>query len=120
MISLGKRIHTNEGQQCWPSDGKVPPLVGSLKGMSAGQPCMIPWRCVTCKRAGARHAAAWCRWFTRYAGWGPGQLARECTSGVWLTAAASSALLLQQDPGVARTDSGRAMWHQVPARRPFC
>lgn len=57
------------------------------------------------------------RWFTRYAGWGPGQLARECASGVWFTAAASAPLLLQQDPGVARTDSGRAMWHQA---RPPC
>ncbi len=52
------------------------------------------------------------RWFTRYSGWGAGQLQRECASGVWFTAAASSALVLQQ--GCADSaDSGREMWHQV-------
>ncbi|BDA50133.1 probable UPF0301 protein BDI_1431 [Coccomyxa sp. Obi] len=52
------------------------------------------------------------KWFTRYSGWGPGQLQRECASGVWFTAAASSALVLQQ--GCAdKADSGREMWHQV-------
>ena len=58
-----------------------------------------------------------CRWFTRYAGWGAGQLQRECASGVWFTAAASSAFVLQQ--GAAdRGASGREMWHQVLPRLP--
>lgn len=52
------------------------------------------------------------RWFTRYSGWGPGQLQRECASGVWFTAAASSALVLQQNCE-DKADSGREMWHQV-------
>ena len=53
-----------------------------------------------------------CRWFTRYSGWGPGQLQRECASGVWFTAAASSAFILQQGEK-DRGASGREMWHQV-------
>ena len=53
-----------------------------------------------------------CRWFTRYSGWGPGQLQRECASGVWFTAAASSAFILQQGEQ-DRGASGREMWHQV-------
>ncbi len=52
------------------------------------------------------------RWFTRYSGWGPGQLQRECASGVWFTAAASSAFILQQG-AQDRGPSGRDMWHQV-------
>ena len=53
-----------------------------------------------------------CRWFTRYSGWGPGQLQRECASGVWFTAAAGSAFILQQGEQ-DRGASGREMWHQV-------
>lgn len=41
---------------------------------------------------------------------GPGQLARECKAGVWLTAAASSSFVLQQG------QDGEAMWHQVRCR----
>lgn len=52
------------------------------------------------------------RWFTRYSGWGPGQLQRECASGVWFTAAASSAFILQQGEK-DRGATGREMWHQV-------
>ena len=58
-----------------------------------------------------------CRWFTRYAGWGAGQLQRECASGVWFTAAASSAFVLQQG-AEDRGASGREMWHQVLPRLP--
>ena len=59
-----------------------------------------------------RVAYVLCRWFTRYSGWGPGQLQRECASGVWFTAAASSAFVLQQG-AEDRGASGREMWHQV-------
>ncbi|GLC38654.1 hypothetical protein PLESTM_000758300 [Pleodorina starrii] len=49
------------------------------------------------------------RWFTAYAGWGPGQLAMECKRGVWFTAAASPGLLLQEVlPG-----EGPQYWHRV-------
>ena len=58
-----------------------------------------------------------CRWFTRYSGWGAGQLQRECASGVWFTAAASSAFVLQQGTE-DRGASGRDMWHQVLPRLP--
>lgn len=33
---------------------------------------------------------------SRYSGWGPGQLAKECVAGVWFPAAAGSALILDQ------------------------
>ena len=42
-----------------------------------------------------------------HAGWAPGQLARECKAGVWLTAAASGSFVLQH----GRT--GEAFWHQA-------
>jgi putative AlgH/UPF0301 family transcriptional regulator len=68
--------------------------------------------------AAAAEASCWVwhRWFTRYSGWGPGQLERECASGVWFTAAASSAFILQQ--GLSdKEDSGREMWHKVASFR---
>ena len=36
-----------------------------------------------------------CRFFTRYAGWGPGQLAEEVNGGVWFLAAASASVILE-------------------------
>ena len=50
-----------------------------------------------------------CRWFNRYAGWGPGQLEAECQAGVWFTAAASSSVILNLDQNL----SGREMWHAI-------
>lgn len=50
-----------------------------------------------------------CRWFARYAGWGPGQLQRECRAGVWFTAAASPDLILQ----LPKESNGRDYWHTV-------
>ena len=51
---------------------------------------------------------------TRYSGWGPGQLQRECQAGVWLTAAASSSFVLQRDL------EGDEMWHQVQRNLAGC
>lgn len=48
-----------------------------------------------------------CRFFTRVAGWGPGQLESECAAGVWFTAAASAGLVL--DTGL----DGAELWHKV-------
>ena len=48
-------------------------------------------------RAGAMRASDF-RFFTRYAGWGPGQLADECASGVWFLAAASAEVVLALPP----------------------
>lgn len=49
-----------------------------------------------------------CRWFNKYAGWGPGQLDQEVTTGVWFTVAASSEVILNHQ-NLARSD----MWHSV-------
>ena len=49
-----------------------------------------------------------CRWFNKYAGWGPGQLDQECQAGVWFTVAASSEVVLNQR-NLTRSD----MWHGV-------
>lgn len=48
------------------------------------------------------------RWFTRYAGWAPGQLESECEQGVWFTAAAGRDVVLRPCEG-----DGRDMWHGV-------
>jgi putative transcriptional regulator len=44
-------------------------------------------------RSGAMQKADF-RFFTRYCGWGPGQLAEEVASGVWFLAAASADVVL--------------------------
>lgn len=49
-----------------------------------------------------------CRWFNKYAGWGPGQLDQEVASGVWFTVAASSEVILNHET-LARSK----MWHDV-------
>lgn len=49
------------------------------------------------------------RWFAKYAGWGPGQLARECQMGVWFAAAASPSVILRE-PSSA---DGADLWHHV-------
>ena len=36
-----------------------------------------------------------CRFFTRYSGWGPGQLADEVAQGVWFVAACSANVILE-------------------------
>mmetsp|Transcript_18217 Transcript_18217/g.58916 ORF Transcript_18217/g.58916 Transcript_18217/m.58916 type:complete len:338 (+) Transcript_18217:127-1140(+) len=36
------------------------------------------------------------RWFTRYAGWGPGQLQEECSNGSWFCASTAKDLVLKQ------------------------
>ncbi|GLI69796.1 hypothetical protein VaNZ11_014496 [Volvox africanus] len=49
------------------------------------------------------------RWFSAYAGWGPGQVQMECKRGVWFTAAASPKVLLQEvEPG-----EGPKYWHKI-------
>ena len=52
--------------------------------------------------------AIFCRWFNKYAGWGPGQLDREVAAGVWFTVAASSEVILNQK-SLARSE----MWHSI-------
>eukprot|EP00898_Chlorokybus_atmophyticus_P003290 jgi/Chlat1/3962/Chrsp26S04207 len=37
------------------------------------------------------------RWFSRYAGWGPGQLESECQRGVWVVAACDKGSVLEDD-----------------------
>ncbi|CAD7701139.1 unnamed protein product [Ostreobium quekettii] len=49
-------------------------------------------------------------WFMHHAGWGPGQLENECSSGVWFTAAAGRDLILQPRDG---NDAPADMWHEV-------
>jgi len=49
------------------------------------------------------------RWFTRYSGWGPGQLERECDRGVWFTVAASRDVCFSPQD----MESGTAMWHSI-------
>ncbi|MEW5317256.1 MAG: hypothetical protein WDW38_008569 [Sanguina aurantia] len=49
------------------------------------------------------------RWFTRYAGWGPGQLAQECRRGVWFVAATASSVVLAEPTGGDGTD----LWHTI-------
>ena len=49
-----------------------------------------------------------CRWFNKYAGWGPGQLDQEVTAGVWFTVAASSEVILNHQ-NLARGE----MWHSI-------
>lgn len=48
----------------------------------------------------------------RLDGRGPGQLARECRAGVWLTAAAAGSFVLQHG------QDGDAMWHKARAGCP--
>jgi putative transcriptional regulator len=48
------------------------------------------------------------RWFTRYAGWAPGQLQHECAGGVWFTAAAGRGVILASEH-----ETGRVLWHKV-------
>lgn len=48
------------------------------------------------------------RWFTRYAGWAPGQLQLECESGVWLVAAAGRGVVL-----ASGKETGEEFWHKV-------
>lgn len=55
-----------------------------------------------------KRPVACCRWFNRYAGWGPGQLEAECQAGVWFTAAASSSVILN-----SQNLKGRDMWHAI-------
>ncbi len=50
------------------------------------------------------------KWFSRYAGWSPGQLQQECEAGVWFPAAASANVVLGKGPS---TMSGVWMWHQI-------
>lgn len=50
------------------------------------------------------------KWFTKYSGWGPGQLQREVDAGVWFTAAAGAGLVLNQQQ---QDSKGPSMWHQV-------
>lgn len=46
--------------------------------------------------------------YVNYAGWGPGQLQRECEAGVWLLAAANAPLVLS-----GSSYRGVEMWHRV-------
>jgi len=46
-------------------------------------------------------AASDFRFFTRYAGWGPGQLEEEVRSGVWFVAAAAAGVVLNEPPDAA-------------------
>lgn len=48
------------------------------------------------------------KWYTRYAGWGAGQLASECRRNVWFPVSCSEDLLLQEVDG-----DGRHVWHAV-------
>ena len=52
-----------------------------------------------------------CRFFTRVAGWGPGQLESECAAGVWFTAAASAELVLNSGR------DGAELWHKARMQR---
>ncbi|EIE23156.1 DUF179-domain-containing protein [Coccomyxa subellipsoidea C-169] len=87
--------------------GQLPEAVEIIRGINMGG-----FDAAKAAVSQGRMPATDFKWFTRYSGWGAGQLQRECASGVWFTAAASSALVLQQ--GCADSaDSGREMWHQV-------
>jgi putative transcriptional regulator len=48
------------------------------------------------------------RFFAQYAGWAPGQLVNECKRGVWFCAAASPALVLNE-----QLAQGKALWHHI-------
>ena len=48
------------------------------------------------------------KFFTRYAGWGPGQLENECAQGVWYPVAASHDVVLSPT-----ALEGVTMWHTV-------
>ena len=51
-----------------------------------------------------------CRWFTSYAGWGPGQLHREIVeNGVWFCAAAGAEVMMRHVEHVNST----GLWHEV-------
>jgi putative transcriptional regulator len=62
------------------------------------------------------------RFFTRYCGWAPGQLADECAAGVWFLAAASADVVLALPPDealrpgreqAAATPRGGGLWADV-------
>jgi putative transcriptional regulator len=55
---------------------------------------------VAAVRSGAMRAQDF-RFFSRYCGWGPGQLESEVAAGVWFVAAASADLVLAQPPDPA-------------------
>ncbi len=50
------------------------------------------------------------KFFTRYAGWGPGQLEEEVSSGVWFLAACSASVILAPPP---RQDGRGDLWAEV-------
>eukprot|EP00884_Botryococcus_braunii_P007707 jgi/Botrbrau1/16938/Bobra.49_2s0007.1 len=57
-----------------------------------------------------QHSPSDFRWFTRYAGWAPGQLQHECRSAVWFTAAAGRGVIMG-----AENTPGQTFWLQVLA-----
>jgi len=69
---------------------------------------------VSAVRGGAMRAEDF-RFFSRYCGWGPGQLEREVEAGVWFLAAASADLVLAQ-PSDAALRKG-AEQEALPASR---
>ncbi|KAK9816049.1 hypothetical protein WJX74_001374 [Apatococcus lobatus] len=49
------------------------------------------------------------KWFTSYAGWGPGQLHREIENGVWFCAAADASIMMRHVDHVNTT----SLWHDI-------